>query len=85
MKDEIDGQSCIDFHRSELMRQHDLLATVWSWYLLPFTPGLVVFLIGLTQIAFPDRARGSISAAWPLAMASCRGLCRRVHSSGMAE
>jgi hypothetical protein len=46
-----DGQSCVDFHRSELMRQRDLLATVWTWYLLPFTPGLVVFLVGLIEIA----------------------------------
>ncbi len=26
----IEGQSCIDFHRSELMRQRDLLVTIWS-------------------------------------------------------
>lgn len=40
-------RTCLDFHRSELQRQRDLLRTVWSWYLLPFVPGLAVFLTGL--------------------------------------
>jgi hypothetical protein len=78
MKDEIDGQSCIDFHRSELMRQHDLLATVWSWYLLPFTPGLVVFLIGLTQIALsrPGARQhlGSMAIGYGIVFAACAGV-----------
>jgi len=39
--------TCVDFHRHELERQRDLLLSVWSWYLLPFVPGMVVFLIGL--------------------------------------
>jgi hypothetical protein len=46
MKAEMDAQSCIDFHRSELVRQRDLLSTVWRWYLLPFTPGLALFILG---------------------------------------
>jgi len=40
-------RSCLDFHRTELERQRDLLRGVWSWYLLPFVPGLAVFLLGL--------------------------------------
>ena len=51
MPEEIDAQSCIDFRRSELKRQYDLLSTIWTWYLLPFTPGLILFLIGLLRIA----------------------------------
>ncbi len=46
MTAEMDAQSCIDFHRSELVRQRDLLSTIWTWYLLPFTPGLALFLLG---------------------------------------
>jgi hypothetical protein len=40
-------RSCLDFHRRELERQRDLLRGVWRWYLLPFVPGLAVFLLGL--------------------------------------
>jgi hypothetical protein len=40
-------RSCVEFQRSELVRQRDALKTVWSWYLLPFLPGMVVFLLGL--------------------------------------
>jgi len=40
-------QTCIDFHRSELERQRDLLHSAWSWYLLPLVPGMTVFLVGL--------------------------------------
>lgn len=42
--------TCVDFHRKELQRQRNLLRGVWSWYLLPFVPGMIVFLIGLLQV-----------------------------------
>jgi hypothetical protein len=45
--------TCLDFHRKELERQRDLLRGVWSWYLLPLVPGLIVFLGGAFQ-ATPD-------------------------------
>src|SRR5262249_41044063 len=35
----------LEFYRSELQRQRDLTNTVWSWYLAPFVPGLVVSAI----------------------------------------
>lgn len=38
--------TCIEFHRKSLERQRDALRTVWSWYLLPFVPGLAVLVIG---------------------------------------
>jgi hypothetical protein len=44
-------RTCVDFHRRELERQRDLLRTVWSWYLLPFVPGMIVFQIGLLERA----------------------------------
>jgi hypothetical protein len=36
----------IEFHRSELRKQYDLLRRVWFWYLIPLLPGLAVFLAG---------------------------------------
>lgn len=46
---EIDAAASLaDFHRGELMRQRAALATVWRWYLLPFVPGMLVFLGGVS-------------------------------------
>jgi FtsH-binding integral membrane protein len=42
-------RTCVGFHRRELERQRDLLRNVWRWYLLPFVPGMLVFLLGLFQ------------------------------------
>ena len=44
-------RSCVDFQRTELERQRDALRSVWSWYLLPFVPGMCIFLLGLFQFA----------------------------------
>jgi hypothetical protein len=44
-------RSCVDFQRAELERQRDALRSVWSWYLLPFVPGMCVFLFGIFQFA----------------------------------
>ncbi|PKP81199.1 MAG: hypothetical protein CVT79_11075 [Alphaproteobacteria bacterium HGW-Alphaproteobacteria-18] len=42
---EIDAAlSLTDFHQGELLRQRAALATVWRWYLIPFVPGMIVFL-----------------------------------------
>lgn len=38
--------TCIELHRRALERQLDALRTIWSWYILPFLPGLAVFLTG---------------------------------------
>ena len=37
----------LEFHRRELVRQRDLLRSVWLWYIGPFVPGIVVFGIGV--------------------------------------
>jgi quinol-cytochrome oxidoreductase complex cytochrome b subunit len=44
-------RSCVDFQRTELERHRDALQSVWSWYLLPFVPGMCIFLFGLFQFA----------------------------------
>jgi hypothetical protein len=36
--------SFIEFQRSELVRQRDLLRSVWRWYLGPLIPGMAVVL-----------------------------------------
>lgn len=43
---DLGASTCIEFHRKSLERQRDALRTVWSWYLLPFVPGLSVLAIG---------------------------------------
>lgn len=40
------------FVRTQLVRQRDALRTVFSWYILPFLPGLVVLVIG--SMTAPD-------------------------------
>ncbi len=37
-------QSLLDYHRQELVRQRDAVASVFSWYLLPLIPGMVVVM-----------------------------------------
>jgi glucan phosphoethanolaminetransferase (alkaline phosphatase superfamily) len=46
--------SALEFHRVELERQRDLLRSVWWWYLLPFTPGILVLEVG-QALARPER------------------------------
>lgn len=54
------AQSWVAFHRAELVRQHQALRTVWSWYLAPFVPGMLVFMAGVSftpanPAPFPER------------------------------
>ena len=42
------AESLADFHRKELLRQRAALASVWRWYLLPFVPGVAVFVLGVS-------------------------------------
>lgn len=39
----------LSFHRSELVRQRDLLMSVWRWYLLPLVPGMITVAVGRAQ------------------------------------
>ena len=43
------AQTLANHHRDELVRQRDALKSVWRWYLLPFVPGMLVFMLGATQ------------------------------------
>jgi len=39
MPSDIGSATCLEFFRSELVRQRDLLRNVWTWYLIPMVPG----------------------------------------------
>jgi len=47
-------KSALDFHCVELVRQRDLLRSVWLWYLLPIVPGMLVAQIGRV-LEHPER------------------------------
>lgn len=57
---------CLRWRREELIRQRDLLASVWRWYLMPLVPGQVVLLvaIGAEVVAVPG-------GTWVVAWAAC--------------
>ncbi|MFK8082723.1 MAG: hypothetical protein AB8B97_20785 [Granulosicoccus sp.] len=38
------AENIVDFHRSELRRQHAALSSVWKWYLAPFLPGIIAYI-----------------------------------------
>jgi len=54
--------SLIRFQRAELVRQRDALKSVWLWYILPVTPGVIVWFIafGIGALA-RDPARGVVA------------------------
>jgi hypothetical protein len=54
MPGEMAQRGCLQFHRTELERQRDLLRSVWTWYLLPVVPGVVVLNVGVV-LAHPER------------------------------
>lgn len=59
------GLSWADFHRAELVRQRDALRSVLTWYLAPFAPGMIVFVLG---VAFAPTAGLPFPAALGMAL-----------------
>jgi hypothetical protein len=62
MPEDLALTTCRDFHRRQLVRQRDLLRSIWSWYLLPFVPGLLILLIGRAAADPSDASRVVMSA-----------------------
>lgn len=60
----VDGlaENGVEFYRAALLRQRDVLRSVWWWYLLPFAPGLMFILIGRAA-ADPERAPRAAGSA----------------------
>jgi hypothetical protein len=75
MAKEMDAQNCLDFHRAELVRQRDLHATVWKWYLLPFVPGMSLFLLGQLQTTLSRPGASARQGAIELGFAAVAGFC----------
>jgi hypothetical protein len=44
--EEMGRETVLDFYRTSLERQRNLLLKVWTWYLLPFVPGVGLILVG---------------------------------------
>ncbi len=51
VRDLAHAESWVTFHRAELVRQHKALKDVWRWYISPFAPGMLLFLIGASFTA----------------------------------
>jgi hypothetical protein len=70
-----DAVSWVDFHRNELVRQRDAVASVWRWYLAPLLPGVTAFILAsVVSPADPDVpliariGAGAIGVAWVAAV-----------------
>ena len=55
-------KTCLEFHRTELVQQRDLLREVWRWYLLPFVPGFSLFFA--SQVMQAPWTRWGIFLVW---------------------
>ena len=54
------ADDALGFHRAELVRQLEAGRSAWRWYLAPFMPGLVLFMVGMAM------ARPDAPLAWKL-------------------
>jgi uncharacterized membrane protein YfcA len=45
MPGEMGTEPSLQFYRTQLERQRDLVSNVWAWYLWPFVPGLVLSVL----------------------------------------
>lgn len=76
--------SGIDFHRSELERQRDLLRSSWSWYLGPPLPGMAVLAVGALIHSPSPSWRGTVFVvAFCVTMALVSLCIRRLHLKGV--
>jgi hypothetical protein len=50
MPADMGSSNCLEFFRSELERQRDLVKDVWTWYLAPLVPGYLALNV---SFAFP--------------------------------
>jgi hypothetical protein len=67
--------SCLEFHIQELERQRHALSTVWSWYLAPALPGLIVFLTGCVSAGRASlRHHGALLVLWWIGLMGIMGL-----------
>lgn len=53
MPGDMGSSSCVEFFRSELERQRDLIENVWPWHLAPLVPGYLA--LNISYILGPRR------------------------------
>ena len=56
----------IAYYRAQLARQRDALRSVWSWYLLPLLPGMLLVLVGRAFLSGGDSEEGAPLALLPV-------------------
>ncbi|WP_109808547.1 hypothetical protein [Sphingosinithalassobacter portus] len=61
------GEAGASFYRRELVRQRDSLRHVWRWYLAPFVPGTLLFLLTVWH-AMAEKMSASAAALPVMAM-----------------
>jgi len=59
----------IGYHRQNLVQQRDALKSVWLWYLMPFVPGIVLWIAAL-WVSRPEGPAGDRMAGF-LIITSC--------------
>ena len=61
------------FHRAEMVRQRDALRSVWLWYLGPFVPGTLLFMVGMSTLL--PAARLAYHMVLPVATVAIFAFC----------
>jgi hypothetical protein len=46
MPDGLEFKDALEHYRSELVRQHHHIRTLWRWYILPMAPGMTFIIVG---------------------------------------
>ena len=96
MPEGIGNSTCVDFFRSELERQRDLIKDIWPLHFGPLIPGYVAFNVayvlgshrpaGLVGLALLDAFFVAVFVgAWKLHMRAARCLQRSIDSLPPAE
>lgn len=55
MREDAGRSSWIEFRRAELVRQRELLGSIWRWYIGPLIPGVIVVFIAAIRAAHAAR------------------------------
>jgi hypothetical protein len=55
MREDAGRSSWIEFRRAELVRQRELLRSIWRWYIGPLIPGVIVVFIAAARVAHAAR------------------------------
>jgi Flp pilus assembly protein TadB len=90
------NSTSLQFFRTELERQRDVIKNVWPWYLAPLVPGFVVltigsamarpFPVGLASAAFLDVVVAALFyGIWKMNVRAARSLQRTIDELQAAE